>query len=177
MKIKHEEIQFANDALLRGDINALQFMKQVIYAGNKICDKVLDFTSLSESDDYFLDFDDGQNQNENAEVSNLPPAIPDPNEKLLCVICFIRDRDLMYLPCTHVCCCNVCHMKWEKADPEEFELLALLDGDEEHVAATVGDQNDAMDDAEALIENEPLQNYTCPICRAEITQTIPFKLS
>lgn len=155
LKIRNEQIQFANNALSIGDITPRQFLDQIVYRGNNICDNVLPSQNLAPAEDYFDIFLDD-------EMTNEPAPTVNQNAENLCEVCYVRRRDTAFIPCAHVFCCWECSERWKRTDVSSFDLHALLNDDE---------------DEEALVNTEPLQNIRCPICRGDVKSTIQLKFT
>jgi hypothetical protein len=46
--------------------------------------------------------------NESITGFYIRPIIPSPISTLICSICRINERSILFLPCNHLCCCSSC---------------------------------------------------------------------
>lgn len=151
-QLRNEQIQKASLALEQREITPLQFLDQVIFkAGEK--DIRAQFENLSSCEDYFPDDESG----DDADIAfNLPRGSADPNDALLCKVCYSRNINCLFLPCRHACCCSTCYQSWKITDTRQNEYEGLYTEDE----------------TETLLSNEPIQPPTCPLCRTSIDNVV-----
>lgn len=92
----------AENSLRRGDINALQFLDRIIYK-NGPKDPQSYFTNLSDTDDYFAEYEDEDsdgNSNDQFDTLlnvNIPKTPLNPNDARLCKV-----NDLIYFYVLHL---------------------------------------------------------------------------
>lgn len=145
-----------------GLITPWNFLRQMSFHENNLCDNFLLFENI--------------NKHEEEDSDEVELNQQEISDSTLCILCFNKPRNCVLQPCNHLIICTTCYGKLKRTDNTHLDREAILTATEVDALA-IEARSVAATQVHWDEREENMEPPKCPYCNGIIENTIQIYLT